>query len=280
MKYLNPFLTLCGMLLFLATAGCKPKKASDQDLIDSQPVSESKMDSEASPDYVDNAHNSQNSLDWNGTYQGVIPCADCEGIKTSITLSNQGKFTRIRTYLGKEESRRVDEGTFDWDENGSRITLKPTDGESQMYQVGENMLFHLDQGGNRISGELADKYTLMKNRSDQRLEDKKWILTELMGQEIIFGEGQKEAFLIFNSESGRVSGNNSCNVLAGSYQLKEGGRIEIGQMAATLMACPDMEIAEQLGKVLGQADNYTIAEGFLSLNKARMAPLAQFRAEE
>ena len=26
-------------------------------------------------------HNSQNSLDWSGTYKGIIPCADCEGIR-------------------------------------------------------------------------------------------------------------------------------------------------------------------------------------------------------
>ncbi len=28
--------------------------------------------------------NSQNSLDWPGTYTGTLPCADCEGIKTEI----------------------------------------------------------------------------------------------------------------------------------------------------------------------------------------------------
>lgn len=29
----------------------------------------------------DPAHNSQNALDWDGEYEGVLPCADCEGIK-------------------------------------------------------------------------------------------------------------------------------------------------------------------------------------------------------
>ncbi len=268
------------ILILVASTGCKPKKASEQDLIDSPPIPESILDTVAPPAYADKTHNSQNSLDWNGTYQGIIPCADCEGIKTSITLMNQGKFSRTRTYLGEEETSRIDEGTFTWDPTGSKITLLPPEGEPQMYQVGENILFHLDQDGNRITGDLADKYQLMKNRADHRLEDKKWILTELMGQEIIPGESQKEAFLIFNSESGRVSGNNSCNVLAGSYQLREGDRIEIGQMAATLMACPDMQIADQLNQVLAKADNYAISDGILSLNKARMAPLARFRLEE
>jgi hypothetical protein len=30
---------------------------------------------------------SRTSLDWPGTYTGVLPCADCEGIETTITLS-------------------------------------------------------------------------------------------------------------------------------------------------------------------------------------------------
>ena len=38
--------------------------------------------------YNDDQHNSRNSLDWNGVYKGVLPCADCEGIETVITLLN------------------------------------------------------------------------------------------------------------------------------------------------------------------------------------------------
>ena len=30
------------------------------------------------------ADNSRNSVDWNGTYRGIVPCADCEGIKTEV----------------------------------------------------------------------------------------------------------------------------------------------------------------------------------------------------
>ena len=35
----------------------------------------------------DPAHNSRNSLDWAGIYEGVLPCADCPGIQTRLTLS-------------------------------------------------------------------------------------------------------------------------------------------------------------------------------------------------
>ena len=276
MKNMNSTSILICILFLMVAAGCKPKKSSEED----QNPDAEKESPEATPAYADQAHTSRNSLDWNGTYQGVIPCADCTGIKTSLTLMDTGEFSRTLTYLGKEDPVRPDSGTFQWDETGSKITINPTEGEPQMYMVGENILFHLDREGNRVTGELAANYQLTKNRADYRLEDKKWVLMELMGREVIFGDGKKEAFLIFNMESGRISGNNSCNILNGSYELKEGDRIEIGKMAITLMACPDMEIADKLNAVLDKVDNYTISEGVLSLNKARMAPLARFRLED
>ena len=33
-------------------------------------------------------HNAQNSLDWAGTYEATLPCADCPGIKTTVVLKS------------------------------------------------------------------------------------------------------------------------------------------------------------------------------------------------
>ena len=120
---------------------------------------------------MQDSHSSQNSLDWYGVYSGVIPCADCEGIEVRIALKRDGSFTRFLRYLGKEQNGFSDEGKLIWDESGSKITLKGESGDQQ-YQVGEGWLLHLDLGGNRITGDLADKYRLAKNRVDPGLEDK------------------------------------------------------------------------------------------------------------
>lgn len=229
---------------------------------------------------VPDAHNSRNSLDWNGTYKGVLPCADCEGIETSITLMKDGTYQRTVTYLGREEAGRTDRGDFEWDETGSKVILKPGEGEGPQYQVGENVLFHLDRDGNRITGDLADNYTLMKNRTDPNLENKKWVLVELMGKEVSFENDTRTAHLIFDGESGRLAGSDSCNRIMGGYELAEGNRISFGSLASTMMACPDMEIADQFTKALEKVDSYTVTEGILSLNRARMAPLARFRLQE
>jgi len=91
----------------------------------------------------------------------VLPCADCEGIKTTITLKSDGSFDRSVEYLGKNGKPVTDSGKFEWDKNGSVISLIDKN-TNQKYQVGENQIIHLDQTGNKIKGSLAEKYILVK----------------------------------------------------------------------------------------------------------------------
>lgn len=109
------------------------------------------------------ADNSKTSLDWAGTYKGTVPCADCEGIETTISIGTDSNYTLTLSYLGKKEAAVVEKkGTFSWNDAGSIILLSGlSDGPSQ-YLVGENKLIQLDLAGNRITGELAARYELAK----------------------------------------------------------------------------------------------------------------------
>ena len=49
-------------------------------------------------------------------------------------------------------------------------------------------------------------------------------------------------------------------------------------MGMTMMACPDMAIEMDFMEAMRRADNYAVSTDELSLNKARMAPLARFSA--
>jgi uncharacterized lipoprotein NlpE involved in copper resistance len=146
-------------------------------------ISKKKVETRA----VIDEHNSKNSVDWVGTYQGILPCADCEGIKTSITLNQDYTYTLTEEYLGKKGNPIVAKGSFIWDDNGGKITLIDGD-RKQQYKVGENRLFHLDLNGNVIEGRLADKYILYKKESETTttsIEDKIWKLVNFMGKDII-----------------------------------------------------------------------------------------------
>ncbi|MDF9831232.1 copper resistance protein NlpE [Parabacteroides sp. PF5-6] len=109
---------------------------------------------------VDTAHNSRNALDYEGTYTGTLPCADCSGIYTEITLTAD-HFKKKTVYQGKEEANTFEvSGKFSWNEKGSAITLD--NDQMEQFQVGENLLFVLDADGKRITGELAELYILRK----------------------------------------------------------------------------------------------------------------------
>ena len=109
------------------------------------------------------SHNSQNSLDWQGTYKGVTPCADCEGIETEITLNTDLTFVIKTKYLGKGDGKIFEEkGVFSWDKTGGIIYLDCLKNRPNQYKVGENQLIQLDMEGHVISGSLAEKYILKK----------------------------------------------------------------------------------------------------------------------
>ncbi|MGI2201437.1 copper resistance protein NlpE [Shewanella baltica] len=103
---------------------------------------------------------SQNSLDWAGSYEGVLPCASCEGIQTLITLQADNSFVQETVYLGKDEKIFKLIGKAVWDDKGQKITLD----DGTQYLVGENQLIMLDTEGKRITGDLAANYVLKKKQ--------------------------------------------------------------------------------------------------------------------
>ncbi len=107
-------------------------------------------------------HTSRISLDWQGTYLGILPTAGGGGMETKIILSEDYSYTMQTKYLDKEESFFTRKGKFVWDEKGSKITLQNINTAPSQYFVGENMLIQLDMDGNRITGELAEHYILRK----------------------------------------------------------------------------------------------------------------------
>lgn len=224
------------------------------------------------------ADNSMNSLDWEGVYTGILPCADCQGIETMIRLNRDLTFVIQTKYLGKTSDIVTDRGSFYWNKDGSGIVLTGTcpvrPGE---YQVGENMIRQLDMEGKQITGALAEKYVLRKSLPE--ITERYWKLVELMGKKVLPDESNKrEPYMILKSENKQVIGSGGCNNFNGSYELKEGNRIAFSKIITTLMACPNLDSETQFLKVLEMADNYFMSADTLVLNRARMAPLARFEA--
>jgi heat shock protein HslJ len=226
---------------------------------------------------TDSAHNSQNSLDWAGTYRDTLPCADCEGILTEIVLKSDLTYQMGTRYLGKGKEISRSKGKFTWQNDGNTIVLEGVEQTiaTNSYAVGENKLFKLDNKGKKITGNLADKYILRKQQDV--ITDRYWKLTEIEGKKLQpAGENEREAFLVFSSAENRIRGNSGCNMFNGGYELSEMNRIKFSKVASTMMACPDLETERAFLQVLETADNYSLKGDTLLLNRARMAPLARF----
>lgn len=114
--------------------------------------------------------------------------------------------------------------------------------------------------------------------SSNSLEDTEWRLVELMGKPVPKAEEpMKDITLKLSKDGNRASGFSGCNNYTGTFSSPAEMRLSFSQMAVTKKACMNgMETEDQYLKVLAQADNYTINGNMLSLNKARMAPLARF----
>lgn len=228
---------------------------------------------------------SRTSIDWDGRYRGVVPCADCEGIETVITLSEDGRYVLQTRYLGKETSAHKTEGTFSWNTAGNMIKLAGVTDRPAQYLVGENVLIQLDMNGQPLTGGLAAKYRLEKVRNDASagalpLTGRRWRLTELEGQAIsVASDPAKSPYLMLVADGERVNGFGGCNNFAGGFELPAPTRIRFSNLAKTLKACASgMETEDAFLKVLEQVDNYAINGNTLSLHRARMAPLARFEA--
>ena len=224
--------------------------------------------------------NSQTSVDWAGIYQGTLPCADCEGIITTLTLNQDLTYKRATTYQGKTVTPRIETGKFTWDKGGATIFLQNADKSGPArYLVGENHLKQLDMEGKVITGDLADLYQLHKELSaytDRELVDKKWKLVEMNGRPVANTVGEQDYFIQLDNEENRMYGFAGCNNFFGTYELEKGLRVKFSQIGSTMMACPDMNTEKELFQILETVDNYTVRNNILELNKARMMPMARF----
>ena len=226
------------------------------------------------------ADNSRTSLDWAGTYRGVLPCADCEGIETMVYLDGDLSYEISTQYLGKSKETNKQKGTFSWDKTGSMITLnRATNSEAAArFKVAEGKLISLDTKGNPITGALADKYTLQKEAVV--ITEKYWKLLSLAGKPVAPPEeGQREAHFILKTQDNRVQGNGGCNTFTATYKLAAGNKITFSPIAATRMFCGKNNPETAFFKTLETANHYSLPhEDTLILRRDKEAPLAKFAA--
>lgn len=92
------------------------------------------------------------------SWRGILPCADCEGIETSLFLEKDGTWVMSERYQGvrDEPSSFASYGT--WARTADKLVLTDSKGEKSYYRAKGEALEMLDREGNPIESQF--NYTL------------------------------------------------------------------------------------------------------------------------
>jgi uncharacterized lipoprotein NlpE involved in copper resistance len=96
------------------------------------------------------------------SYNGVVPCADCDGIETVVTLFADTSYKLINNYLGKNPN---DTAGLNVAKTGKYMMHNDTvhlEGVDFRFVKNDTALIQLDPAGKMITGKLAEKYILKK----------------------------------------------------------------------------------------------------------------------
>jgi uncharacterized lipoprotein NlpE involved in copper resistance len=153
----TPLLTIAAATLLF---GCQNRS---EQTIGALKTLDSSVETAVPAPAADTVHNSQNSIDWDGSYKGILPYADCNGIETELILKKDMTYTRLTTYLGRPNAMVGElSGKFTWNKENSIIDLEGVEDGPNQFKVGENTLTQLDIKGKEVKGADADKYILRK----------------------------------------------------------------------------------------------------------------------
>lgn len=85
------------------------------------------------------------------SYRGIIPCADCEGIETSLFLESSGTWIMNQYYQGKKTTF-ASYGV--WARTADKLVLTQSNGEKQYFLPKDDSLVMLDTKGEPIQSSL------------------------------------------------------------------------------------------------------------------------------
>lgn len=98
-----------------------------------------------------------------GVYEGTLPCADCPGIKTELTIAADGTYTKVEEYLEKQDGPVTESGTYNIVNNDVIELVTPSSGDKTYYKILDGAIALVPTAEGILNeGELAEHYKLAK----------------------------------------------------------------------------------------------------------------------
>ena len=221
------------------------------------------------------------------TFVGMLPCADCPGIRYQVNLFPDHTFVSRMTYEERNLSLNR-HGHWQLTSEGKMLVLRGEDQAQEKFAVRDvDTLRKLDIEGHEIASKLNYDFKRTpefepiepqsRTTATALLENTYWKLTSL-GELPVTAVSQQEPLFVLNSETHRVSGSGGCNRLTGSYELKD-DHLTFSQMVTTMMACADgMDTEKAFLKALTDAKTWKMAGNELELLNDAGNVVARFEA--
>ena len=199
----------------------------------------------APPAQAADTHNSRNSLDWAGTYEGVLPCAGCPGTKTKLTLNYDGSYRLVTQAQGSQNAEKSVSGVFTWQPSGNAITLDERGGRQQFF-VGEGRLILVRPEGDTSPSPATNlELTLVapaphSGDLEQQLERYRWTLVfaaDANNRRIAGLPPGHDRPVVLSFAGPRASVQGPCNRFVGEYQVTAAKQLTVNVGASTMMAC-------------------------------------------
>ena len=105
------------------------------------------------------------SLDFHGVFYGFLPCKDCNGIKTTLSLKQNNNYLLVTQPARESTKEFYEKGKYSWNEENHTVVLTPrTDADAHQYQIkDEGTLILLNSDGTPMTGGRPDSYTLRRS---------------------------------------------------------------------------------------------------------------------
>lgn len=204
-----------------------------------------------------------------GTYSGIVPCADCEGINYQLTFGPDSSFTEKMVYIGKSVEPVEAKGTWRF-KDSNVIVLNWQNGGSEQLEYSDGKMFMLDASGKKMEGPLADKFILKPGETKNPVTQTntntsvspnsingKWILMEIDGQKADSSSYTNGLpFLEIREADNKFTGSTGCNRINGASTIN-GNYLTFSKYNKTRMACPG-DGESNFINALSKIDSYKI----------------------
>lgn len=201
-----------------------------------------------------------------GKYEGLMPCADCEGIQYSLLLQKDKNFQSKYIYKGKDVPPVDNNGK--WSLIGDSILFLQSTGDVPAYMkiYRNDSLVMLDESKQRMTGPLQGMFVFRKvtdENGSSEIPAVTMVLEELNGKKIEESEFNQIPEIMIDAANSTAGGITGCNRFNGSVKVTK-NNISFGDFAMTRMSCPGNG-EQNFITALKSADTYKMENGKLYL---------------